>query len=76
MNQKRRKKLDAISKLIIGVGERIEAVLAEEENCRDNMPENLSGSDAYSASEDSCDAMQRAIDALESAVEEIEEARA
>jgi hypothetical protein len=48
--------------------------LAEEEEYRDNMPENLQGSERYETADTACDNLQSAIDSLEEAFEYLNEA--
>lgn len=42
---------------------------------RDNMPENLQGSEKYEMADAACESMQEAIDQLEQAVSNIESAQ-
>lgn len=81
MNKNRRKE---ISGLIMDMGElsaalesmkeRIEAIKSEEEEYRDAMPENLQGSDKYSAAEGAIDSMESAMGEIETAFNSVETA--
>ena len=48
---------------------------AEEEEYRDNMPENLQGSERYEAADAAVDNMSSAVDALDEAISSIESAQ-
>lgn len=65
MNNKRRKTLESISAKIIDACNELREVQSEEEECRDNMPENLQNSDRYMQSEEACDQLAECVDALE-----------
>ncbi len=68
MNKKRRKQiLQAVSLLEAAFGI-AEMIRDEEQDCLDNMPENLEYSDQY-------EKMENAVDKLEDAISSIEEAR-
>ena len=74
MNKARRNALMKLQDLIDTAKESLEALLEEEEEARDNIPESMQSSERYERAETACDAIQSAIDALEEAAEEIEEA--
>lgn len=72
MNNKRRKAIRKIIAQLIeddvdldDIRSDLEDLLAEEEEARDNTPENLLDSDAYTTREESCDHLQEAIDELD-----------
>ncbi len=46
----------------------------EQEEYRDNMPENLQGSERYEKADEACDNLRGALDSLEEAINYIEEA--
>jgi len=73
MNKLRKKQLckvlDNIDVALRLLGE----IMADKEECKDNVPENLQGSEKYETSETACDYMQEAFDSLESAIGSIEE---
>lgn len=72
LNAKRRKKVsEACDHLNVAI-EILEDVLADEQDCLDNTPENLQESQAYSDREDMIDSMQDAIDDVKSAVQTFE----
>ena len=58
----------------IRLKEVLETLLSEEEEYRDNVPENLQGSERYEKADNACDSIQYAIDNIEDAVSNIEEA--
>lgn len=75
MNKQRRKELDKILERIEEIKADLESIMCDEEEYRDNMPENLQGSERYELAEAACDAMQTALDSLDDAVSSIEEAQ-
>lgn len=76
MNKIRRKALNAIQEQIDTLRGELECLMEEEEEYRDNMPENLQGSERYEVADSACDNMSSALDSLEEAVSYIEEAMA
>lgn len=74
MNNPRRKQLNNIVESLNELKEDLEALLSEEEEYRDNIPENLQGSERYEKADNACDSIQYAIDNIEEAVSNIEEA--
>lgn len=76
MNRFRRKALAEIQGKIEDLRSELEALMGEEEEYRDNMPENLQGSERYEAADTACDNMSSALDSLDEAVSYIEEASA
>lgn len=75
MNKARRKALDAVISKIEEAKELLENLQAEEEEYRDNMPENLQGSERYEAADAAVDNMSSAVDALDEAISSIESAQ-
>lgn len=74
MNKQRRKKINiAITMLIQGKllegKNKLESILMEEQDCYDNIPENLLGSDRACSSEEAIDTLEESIDALEEIVD-------
>lgn len=76
MNKIRRKQLAAIMEKLEELKADLETLKEEEEDYRDNMPENLWGSERYEKAEAACDNLDYALDSLEEAVSYIEEASA
>ena len=74
MNKDRRERLRKAKRLLGDAKDIITDVLWEEDDSRDNMPENLQGSERYEQSENCSDAMESAIDSIDSAIESLEEA--
>jgi flagellar biosynthesis chaperone FliJ len=72
MNKLRRKQLDEIIAKIQDISEELESVMNDEEEYRDNMPENLQGSEKYEMADSACGSMQEAIDQLDEAITNIE----
>ena len=75
MNKARRKALDEVISKIEVAKELLENLQAEEEEYRDNMPENLQGSERYEAADAAVDNMSSAVDALDEAISSIESAQ-
>lgn len=75
MNKARRKALGEVIAKIEDAKEMLEALLEEEEECRDNMPENLHGSGKYEAADAAANDMLDAVNALDDAVSCIESAQ-
>ena len=75
MNKARRKALDEVISKIEDAKELLENLQAEEEEYRDNMPENLQGSERYEAADAAVDNMSSAVDALDEAISSIESAQ-
>lgn len=74
MNKPRRKQIDAIIERLNDIQADIEAVLDDETDYRDNIPENLQSSERYETADEACDYLDDAgttiddiIDALNSA---------
>ena len=75
MNKARRKALDEVISKIEEAIELLENLQVEEEEYRDNMPENLKGSERYEAADAAVDNMSSAVDALDEAISSIESAQ-
>jgi len=75
MNKARRKQLDEILESIEFARDELETIKNDEEEYRDNMPENLQGSEKYELADTSCSSMQEAIDQLETATSNIKSAK-
>ena len=75
MNKARRKAIDEVISKIEEAKELLENLQAEEEEYRDNMPENLQGSERYEAADAAVDNMSSAVDALDEAISSIESAQ-
>lgn len=74
MNKQRRKTLNEIHEKIAEMRDVLEEVKDEEECYRDNMPENLQGSERYEKADAACDLLDDAIRLLEEALEYIDSA--
>lgn len=74
MNKIRRKTLRDIMDQLEELKDSLEEVQSEEEAYRDNMPENLQGSDRYEAADAACDNLSDAVSSLEDAISSIESA--
>ena len=68
MNKEKRNELNTARELLSKSLDIINRVKDKEQDCLDNIPENLEGSERYST-------METAIESLEDAIEKIEEAQ-
>ena len=68
MNNVRRKTLNEIKEKIEELRCDLEAVMNEEEDYRDNMPENLQNSERYEKADEACSTMSETIDILDDVV--------
>lgn len=78
MNKQRRKiiyeintKLEALQGEMETLLEDIQGVIDEETEYRDNIPENMQGSERYENADSACDALQSAYDTLETSKDNI-----
>ena len=74
MNEVRRKALRDVINGIQRLSDELEALCGEEEDYRDNIPENMQGSERYDKAEEAIDLISEAVDNLRCAVESIESA--
>jgi len=74
LNNKRRASLKDAVALLDRAAAIIEQVAEQEQDCLDNIPENLQESDRYEAMETAVDCLEDAAADLESAKEKITEA--
>lgn len=65
MNKERRKNIQSIADQLGELKGSLEAIQQEEEEYRDNIPENLQGSERYEKAEEACDALSEAVDNLD-----------
>ena len=73
MNKIRRKNLQAVIGMIEDAKSTLEDLLAEEEEYRDNIPENLQESERYETADNACSCLDDAVNSLEEAICSIEE---
>ena len=74
MNKARRDALQKISDKIEDLKGQLESLTYEEAEYRDNIPENLQGTEKYEKADTAVSALEEAMENLESAVENIESA--
>jgi hypothetical protein len=72
MNKVRRAALREIIDKIADAKDALEILKDEEEEYRDNIPENLQGSERYQTADEACDALYEAVSQLEEAGDNIE----
>jgi hypothetical protein len=75
MNKARRKQLSEILDNLNKIKEALEVVLEEEEGYRDNMPENLQGSERYEKSDSVCDDLQLAVENIDDVISYVDSAK-
>ena len=74
MNKLRRKSLSDLVYQIECIKLSIELTLEDEEEYRDNIPENLQGSERYEKADIACSSLEDAISCLEDAINNIQTA--
>jgi len=74
MNKKRRAAIDAIRTKLEEFAVELEDIQGEEEEYRDNMPENLQGSERYEKADEAATAIGDAISSIEEAVQYLDTA--
>ena len=74
MNRIRRKHLAELMGKMEEIIADLEALKEEEEDYRDNMPENLQGSERYEKADEACDSLDSAVSSIEDALSYIAEA--
>lgn len=75
MNKNRRLKLTLARSYLEKAVSIVEAAKDEEQDCIDNLPENLQNSERCTIMEDAVDELEEAIDNIESAIENIDKAK-
>ena len=68
MNKARRKQLEDLIEQLSGIKDSIEAVLEEEQEAFDNLPEGIQESERGEVMQENIDNLQTAADSLESEV--------
>jgi len=71
MNKARRKQLQALLDRFEELQAELEGLQTEEEESRDNIPENLWGSERYEKAEETCSYLEDAVGSLEEMVESL-----
>lgn len=74
MNKIRRKNLQAIIDQLEELKSSLEDLQAEEEECRDNIPENMQGSERYEKADEASGNLSGAVDNLEEVISGIKAA--
>lgn len=74
MNKLRRKSLQALSEKLDELKSELEDIQQQEEEYRDNIPENLQGSDRYDKADSACSDLFDAVSSIEEALDSIESA--
>lgn len=75
MNKSRRKQIDEVISGLQSLQGSVESIMGDEECYRDNIPENLQGSERYEAADNACDALQNAYDGIDEVISYLEEAK-
>ena len=80
MNKQRRRiiyeintRLEAVQGEMESLLDDIQAVIDEETEYRDNIPENMQGGERYEMADSACDSLQSAYDTLESAKDNLDD---
>ena len=66
--------LETVKDKVEDILAKVDGILDEEKDARDNYPENLMGSEAYERSDEACDNLSEAVDRLTDAVDSLEDA--
>lgn len=74
MNKLRRKSLQALSEKLDELKSELEDIQQQEEEYRDNIPENLQGSDRYDKADSACSDLFDAVSSIDEALDSIESA--
>ena len=74
MNKPRRTHLWELIGALESVQSMLEDLKCEEEECRDNLPENLVGSERYEKMDDAVNALDYAIEQIDEAISNIQTA--
>lgn len=74
MNNTRRKTIRVIIGILNDTRNALDDVFDEEETYRDNMPENLQGSERYEKADEACDNLSDAVDGLDEVISSLEAA--
>ena len=75
MNKDRRKQIDDVINGLQELQGTVESIMNDEEEYRDNIPENLQGSERYEKAEEACDYLQEAYDGIDDVISSLEEAK-
>lgn len=74
MNEKRRGRLRDALNMLNSVTAIVESVCDSEQDCMDNYPENLQGTEKYERMEDAVDSLNDALEKIDDAKEHIRSA--
>lgn len=74
MNKTRRTALEKVSHQISELKDELESLMNEEEEYRDNMPDNLIGSEKYERADEVCSMLNDAVSQLDDAISNIDSA--
>ena len=64
MNRDRRKRINELYQTLSEAADTLQTILDEEEEYRDNIPDNLHGSERYERAEESCNNLDNALYSL------------
>lgn len=74
MNKPRRSSIQKIMEQLEEIKTEIECICTDEEEYRDNIPENLQGSEKFENASSACDSLYEAVSNLEDAISNLESA--
>lgn len=74
MNTQRRKKISKVIEKLEELKEQIDLLMEEETEYRDNIPENLTGSERYEIADNACDNLESAQYTLDEAIDHLNDA--
>ena len=73
MNKARRKSIQDVADQLEELKSTLEDIQYEEEECRDNIPDNLKGSARYEAADEACNTLSDAVSDLEDIISSLSE---
>ena len=73
MNKARRKSIQDVANQLEELKSTLTEIQGEEEEYRDNIPENLQGSQQYETADEACDTLSEAVDGLEDIITSLSE---
>lgn len=74
MNNARRKKIEKLQLELDAIRDNLSEIVDEEQECFDNIPENLCGSERYEVAEQALDNLSSAMGSIEEAIDYLVEA--
>lgn len=74
MNNIRRKRIESLMEKLEDLKSDLDLIMADEQEARDNIPENMQESERYQRAEEACDNLEYAYGGLEEVIDYLTEA--